>query len=288
MTKGRKRKADGMPSLMIIPFSKLLTKLNADTDDASPQPRSRRRYGSSPEKTQDTNPPVEHYESTITSKEPSRPPKPPHQPQPSDSDAASFKRKVSSDQKALEALLNKQLSDALANEQTHRADIAAQIANIFQEAAAAQSVTNPPKGLAGAGFFTNLAGAGFFTNLTTAALLVQRSHEMLRDYDAMAMRIEDAVPEADRALPEVWRGEEARVRRVLEVGYRVAVKKVEGALGVERDEDEEEMDGDAWKVVRENFQRVQAQKVLDVAGTVRYAERGVMRMAKGLPWERMG
>ncbi|KAF2493511.1 hypothetical protein BU16DRAFT_563665 [Lophium mytilinum] len=293
MTKGRKRRSDGIASLTVNSSLKSLTEFDVDTDDASPQSHRRSKhadYANPPSSTQDTHQPVEYYKPTITSKQkPVQPSKQAQDPKPKDDEIASFKRKIESDRKDLEALLKTRMADALAKEEKHRNDITAQVLKIFQEASKAQSDTDKPKSHAAAA--GGKPAADFFANLRSAAVIVQRSHDMLSDYDDMALRIENAVPEADKALPETLRGEEARTKRVLGIGYKIAMKKMEAALSMEGDaegDDEEEMDGDAWKVVKENFQKVYAQKVPDVAGTVRYAERGVMRMAKGLPWEKMG
>jgi hypothetical protein len=90
------------------------------------------------------------------------------------------------------------------------------------------------------------------------------------------MRGEQAVP-----LAETIHGDLQEADRTLRMAARVAVRKVRKVLGIETgeadDDEDEDMEGDT--LIEETEMEHELQRSL------RYAERGVRRMVKGLPDE---
>ena len=107
--------------------------------------------------------------------------------------------------------------------------------------------------------------------MTASERLIEQYTQL--DKTVAEMRGEQAVP-----LAETIHGDLQKANRTLQMGARVALRKVKKVLGVETgdgdDDEDEDMDGDT--LVEETELEYELQRSL------RYAERGIRRMVKGL------
>ena len=82
--------------------------------------------------------------------------------------------------------------------------------------------------------------------------------------------------EQKTSIMDVWARDMKETERLLILGHKKAVRDVKKVLGVKT----EEIEGEDWNV--NGFQRDESRDY-DLHKSLRYAERGVRRMVKGLP-----
>lgn len=114
------------------------------------------------------------------------------------------------------------------------------------------------------------------------ANILATSESLIKEYDRLDTMITDMRGEEAELAAETWQQEIHEAERQLKMGARVALRNVKKVLGVDMenegkgatdgDGDEEMEDVDAGKGLNYELQR-----------SLRYAERGVKRMVKGLP-----
>jgi hypothetical protein len=125
---------------------------------------------------------------------------------------------------------------------------------------------------------TKIAENATYTSVTN---VLEASENLIKEYERVdnmgkEMRNEDAKPVA-----ETWNQELAEAERQLNVGARVALRNVKKVLGADMEGEEVDGDGD------EEMQDAEGEKELnyELQKSLRYAERGVKRMVKGLPMD---
>ena len=123
---------------------------------------------------------------------------------------------------------------------------------------------------------TKIAKNATYTSVTS---VLEASENLIKEYERVnnmgkEMRNEDTKPVA-----ETWNQELSEAERQLSVGARVALRNVKKVLGADVEGDEMDGDGD------EEMQDAGGEKELnyELQKSLRYAERGVKRMIKGLP-----
>ena len=122
---------------------------------------------------------------------------------------------------------------------------------------------------------------------TTADRLVRASRKLVADYETMAAHVGEAATAVHRAADDdavrAWSANVRRTRSLLEHGYRTMLRRGARLLGVGADEGVPAEEPGERGPVKDAEADIAAERDGDVLTTLRYAERGVKRMAKGLP-----
>ncbi len=143
---------------------------------------------------------------------------------------------------------------------------------------------------------------------TEGAALFKHCRSLLQTYETLSNSIAQAVPDDIRDVEQRWRSDAARVERLLFLGRRVAERSIEKVLlrseevgkdvekavtrgdgrgggGEEIGAEEQEM-REASVFFRSSVERGERRgEGVSLVDTLRLAERGVRRLAKGLPVE---
>jgi hypothetical protein len=104
------------------------------------------------------------------------------------------------------------------------------------------------------------------------------SEGLIREYERLDNLSKDMQNEGPKPMIETWNQELAETERQLNMGARVALRNVKKVLGVEVEDDGRYEDGD------ENMRDAEGEQELnyELQKSLKYAERGVKRMVKGL------
>jgi hypothetical protein len=102
---------------------------------------------------------------------------------------------------------------------------------------------------------------------------------LLEEYERLDKMISDMRDEQTSPLAETWHQDVEDTKQKLEMGARVALRNVKKVLGAEVDDDAKDRAEveDEETLVKDDTLNYELQKSL------RYVERGVKRMVKGLP-----
>ncbi|KAF2465532.1 uncharacterized protein BDR25DRAFT_239596 [Lindgomyces ingoldianus] len=188
-----------------------------------------------------------------------------------------FRDKVEGDKKDLKTLLQKGMNQAQRERDRRINDIASAISEALLPASVNdQGVNQPQTTFPG----TEIAGNPIFAS---AAQMLEASRGLVKEYDRMEERAAKAFPRKEQHMTEVWQQDVRNTERQLDLGYKIALRNVKKVLGVEgakdemkgAEEDREDMEGE--EEMSEPPLNYELRKAL------RYAERGVKRMVKGLP-----
>jgi hypothetical protein len=105
------------------------------------------------------------------------------------------------------------------------------------------------------------------------ANVLTASEALLDEYERLDKMIADMRDEEAEPVAAMWQQEIQEAEQKLQLGARVALRNVKKVLGAE-DADHEEMHDDGEEKQELNY---------ELQKSLRYAERGVKRMVKGLP-----
>jgi len=117
---------------------------------------------------------------------------------------------------------------------------------------------------------------------TPVAGVLAASENLIKEYERLDKMSKDMQQEDAKPVAETWNQELAEAERQLKMGARVALRNVKKVLGADTEEDERgvtEGDGDEEMQDAEGGQELN----YELQKSLRYAERGVKRMVKGLP-----
>jgi hypothetical protein len=119
-----------------------------------------------------------------------------------------------------------------------------------------------------------------------ASRVIELSRGLISEYETMSTKVRPVLPEQDRSIIVDWQNHFDNTVRLLGIGHKLALRDVGKVLNlnegnenekVENTEDEDESG------VGSAFPWVKASRSVGLMSTLQYAERGVKRMAKGLP-----
>ena len=119
-----------------------------------------------------------------------------------------------------------------------------------------------------------------------ASRVIELSRSLISEYETMSTKVRLVLPEQDRSIIVDWQNHFDNTVRLLGIGHKLALRDVGKVLNlnegnenekVENTEDEDESG------VGSAFPWVKASRSVGLMSTLQYAERGVKRMAKGLP-----
>ncbi|KAH4175645.1 hypothetical protein HBH70_049390 [Parastagonospora nodorum] len=193
-------------------------------------------------------------------------------PKTDDKDLQQFRAKVAADRERLKAHLDQRVHQAEESETRRRDEITSTILN------ALTTLNRDLKGEA-----PTFAGTKITENAVYMPLIdvLSSSEALLEEYERLDKMIMDMRDEQEEPVPEAWHQDIQDAEKKLQMGARVALRNVKKVLGadVENDEGATAEDGDA--AMQDNEGELELNYELEKS--LRYAERGVRRMVKGLP-----
>lgn len=137
--------------------------------------------------------------------------------------------------------------------------------------------------------FPSYPGTAIALNIIYASAedVLSSSKRLVAEYDRMERMINDATQDGEEPVMETWKQEVKETERLLEVGRRKALRDVKKVLGADVEDDR--MDGieGSGRVIEERMDSNEKESSdtlnYELLKSLRYAERGVKRMVKGLP-----
>ncbi|KAF2116180.1 hypothetical protein BDV96DRAFT_44840 [Lophiotrema nucula] len=190
-----------------------------------------------------------------------------------DKDIHQFRSKVEKDRTDLRSSLQQRLHRAESENQRRCNDIASIISDALLPPSSMQKAEGDHPALIPG---TSIARSAAYSPVDQ---VLRASKKMVDEYNTIEKLVEDITPKDDQQITEAWREEVKNTQRKLDIGHKVALRGVKRVLGVE-DEVEENVEGEEeWPDVPLNQ---------ELQRTLYYAERGVKRLAKGLPYDAQG
>ncbi|KAH7396565.1 hypothetical protein DE146DRAFT_695529 [Phaeosphaeria sp. MPI-PUGE-AT-0046c] len=192
-----------------------------------------------------------------------------------DKEVQQLRIKVTADRKKLKALLHQRSQQAEEAEAHRRNEVAAIIFDALK--IQKRSTPNDVPKFTGTRIATNSA----YTSVTE---VFTASETLLDEYARLDKKIADMGSEQAGPLGDTWHQELQEAERQLQMGARVAVRNVKKVLGAVLDGDGKDTD-----LTRDSeMQKAEGDGLelkYELQRSLRYAERGVKRMVKGLPEE---
>ncbi|KAI4645931.1 hypothetical protein J4E93_005510 [Alternaria ventricosa] len=181
-----------------------------------------------------------------------------------------FRATINADQKKYNALLAQRKLQAEKEEERRREELTS---TIFE---ALQTPNRPAKGKPETFAGTQIAGNAVYTSVTS---VLRASEALVNEYqrlDGMIAKLREEQPDT---IADTWKQDIEDTDKQLKKGARVALRNVKKVLGADvEDSVTTDEDGD---VDMERGEKVELN--YELQKSLRYAERGVKRMVKGLP-----
>ncbi|KAI4949610.1 hypothetical protein J4E91_005350 [Alternaria rosae] len=191
-------------------------------------------------------------------------------PKKDDTQMQEFRATIIADQKKYDALLAQRKLQAEKEKERRHEELAS---TIFE---ALQTPNRPAKGAPDTFAGTQIAGNAVYTSVTS---ILSASEALVNAYqrlDGMIAKLREEQPDT---IADTWKQDIEDTDKQLKKGARVALRNVKKVLGADV-EDSAMMDEDD-DVDMEGGEKVQLN--YELQKSLRYAERGVKRMVKGLP-----
>ncbi|KAF2247804.1 hypothetical protein BU26DRAFT_540758 [Trematosphaeria pertusa] len=189
-----------------------------------------------------------------------------------DKEIKQFHTKVAVDQRELKTLLQQRLHQAEKENSRRRNELACIIFEALQtpNQGTRDDVATFPRTAIANNVLFNSAGR---VNTACQSLLVE--------YNTFETMIAEMAGEDKNPITETWTRDMEETERLLKLGHRTALRNVKQVLGAEDGEGE---DGDMEEAEDKNH----AELNYELLKSLRYAERGVKRMVKGIPKDETG
>ncbi|KAF2706459.1 hypothetical protein K504DRAFT_438784 [Pleomassaria siparia CBS 279.74] len=188
-------------------------------------------------------------------------------------DSAKLRAKVMGDQKRLKALLHQKQRQAEKQSATRRKEFANTLLTAFLPPGSKNDSTENL-------VYPSYPGTSIALNTVyvSAAEMINKSRGLVAEYDRLETMTAELGQENKESIIETWEKDVEDCRRVLDLGDRYATRQVKRMLNVYTATGDTEMkDGEEGeKDSAESYALI---------NTLRYTERGVKRIAKGLPME---
>ncbi|KAL5380102.1 hypothetical protein PMIN04_002617 [Paraphaeosphaeria minitans] len=197
-------------------------------------------------------------------------------PQGDEKEVHQFRKKVAEDRRALNTLLQRRLEQAERHHARRQNEMSAVIA---------EALTRPNKTTSRERTTfetTKIASNGIYHS---ALMLDAARRSMMSDYAGLEATIAKMAGSNMNTVTEKWVQDIEREERLLKLGHKTAVKHVKKVLGAEV-QGEETRDGETPGEETEGGEKgigVQGKLNMELLQGLRYAERGVKRMVKGVP-----
>ena len=116
--------------------------------------------------------------------------------------------------------------------------------------------------------------------------MIELSRSLVSEYETISTEVRPVLPEQDRSIIIDWQNHFDNTVRLLGIGHKLALRDVGKVLDLNegnKNENVENTEDDDESGVASAFPWVKASRSVGLMSTLQYAERGVKRMAKGLP-----
>ncbi|KAI4951685.1 hypothetical protein J4E86_007101 [Alternaria arbusti] len=191
-------------------------------------------------------------------------------PKKDDTQMQEFRATINADQKKYNALLAQRKLQAEKEEERRREELTS---TLFE---ALQTPNRPAKGEPETFAGTQIAGNAVYTSVTS---VLRASEVLVNEYqrlDGMIAKLREEQPDT---IADTWKQDIEDTDKQLKKGARVALRNVKKVLGA--DVEDSVMTDEDGDVDMEGGEKVELNYGLQKS--LRYAERGVKRMVKGLP-----
>lgn len=111
--------------------------------------------------------------------------------------------------------------------------------------------------------------------------VLSSSEALLEEYERLDKMIIEMRDEQEEPVPEAWHQDIQEAEKKLQMGARVALRNVKKVLGADAEDDEGVAAEDRYAAMQDSEGEQELNYELEKS--LRYAERGVRRMVKGLP-----
>ncbi|CAO2655917.1 Nn.00g047200.m01.CDS01 [Neocucurbitaria sp. VM-36] len=197
-------------------------------------------------------------------------------PQGDDKEVQRFRAKVIADQKQLKALLGHRIHQARIHREEEETRRRNEIATKIMEAL--QKPNQPTQGESPTFMGTSIAGNAAYASVVD---VLTASEGLIAQYQRLDNIIKDLWNEDAESVADKWKQDIHETEMQLKMGARVALRNVKKVLGADVESDEVVA---AEEGVDENMEGVVGEELdYELQKSLRYAERGIKRMVKGLP-----
>ncbi|KAI4658167.1 uncharacterized protein J4E79_007149 [Alternaria viburni] len=191
-------------------------------------------------------------------------------PKKDDTQMQEFRATINADQKKYNALLAQRKLQAEKEQERRREELTS---TVFE---ALQTPNRPAKGKPETFAGTQIAGNAVYTSVTS---VLRASEALVNEYqrlDGMIAKLREEQPDT---IADTWKQDIEDTDKQLKKGARVALRNVKKVLGA--DVEDSVMTDEDGDVDMERGEKVELN--YELQKSLRYAERGVKRMVKGLP-----
>ncbi|KAI4677203.1 uncharacterized protein J4E88_007011 [Alternaria novae-zelandiae] len=191
-------------------------------------------------------------------------------PRKDDTQMQEFRATINADQKKYNALLAQRKLQAEKEQERRREELTS---TIFE---ALQTPNRPAKGEPETFAGTQIAGNAVYTSVTS---VLRASEALVNEYqrlDGMIAKLREEQPDT---IADTWKQDIEDTDKQLKKGARVALRNVKKVLGA--DVEDSVMTDEDGDVDMQGGEKVELN--YELQKSLRYAERGVKRMVKGLP-----
>ena len=168
----------------------------------------------------------------------------------------------------------------------HQCDVAARIAKAFEKPPA-DSRGKKPNGSHTKNSATAATVLTSHPDFEYASRAIELSRGLVNEYETISTKVRPVLPEQDQSIIVDWQNHFDNTVRLLGIGHKLALRDVGKVLDLNEGNENEKVqnteDEDESRVVSSAFPWVKASRSVGLMSTLKYAERGVKRMAKGLP-----
>lgn len=139
------------------------------------------------------------------------------------------------------------------------------------------------------GVTATFAGSKIASNAVYASVVdvLTASEGLVTEYQRLDKIIEDLRNERTESVADIWRQDIEMTKEQLKMGARVALRNVKKVLGADVETEEPAMTdedrGEGMEGVVHEEEEEEEELNYELQKSLRYAERGVKRMVKGLP-----
>lgn len=208
-----------------------------------------------------------------------------HKPKQIDKAIQEFRNKVEGDQRDLEKLLKQKEDDIVHANIQHQCNVAAKIAKAFKKPPA-DSRGKKPDGSHTRNSATVATVPTSHPDFEYASRVIELSRGLVSEYETISTKVRPVLPEQDRSIIIDWQNHFDNTVRLLGIGHKLALRDVGKVLNLNEGNENEKVkntENEDESGVGNAFPRVKASRSVGLMSTLQYAERGVKRMAKGLP-----
>ncbi|KAH7068704.1 hypothetical protein FB567DRAFT_573905 [Paraphoma chrysanthemicola] len=195
-------------------------------------------------------------------------------PKSDDKEVQQFRTEVAAERERIKAQLDLRVCQAEEEEQSRRNEIASAIRN------ALQTPNRRVQGRVPTFPTTTIAENAVYIPI---ANVLATTDDLVTQYESLDKLITGMRDDQAGPLAETWHQELEETERQLRMGARVALRNVKKVLGADFDNENVAAKDDAEEMVENEEDEKELN--YELQNGLRYAERGVKRMVKGLPME---